>query len=182
MKQTAKPVGQVVIGFYFIPLVVLVLFSLSGKSKMGFLAASVAVSMGATALFLLLQSWQQEWTKKLKQAIVPPPKVVQAAPQIDHEAMQKKIDEAMHEQATKFESLLHKSEAILLEKEAELKKIVSERHEAKEALGQAREMLLERTLHAKIQDELVQKLEKEVQNLQFELKTVLKSALSQPRT
>ena len=174
MKQTSKPVGQVVIGFYFIPLVVLILFSLSGKSKMGFLAASVAVSMGATALFLLLQSWQQEWTKKLKQLAVPPPKVVQAAPQIDHEAMQKKIDEAANEQAARFEALLHKGEAILLQKEAECQKVTGELHQSKEAQVAAQEALLERTLHAKMQDETISKLQKEIANLQFDLKTVLK--------
>lgn len=173
MKETAKPVGQIVIGFYFIPLVVLVLFSLSGKSKAGFLAASVAVSMGATALFLLLQSWQQEWGKKLRLAQAPQ-KVVQQLPQVDHEAMQKKIDEASVEQAARFEQLLEKGEEAFRQKEADLRAMREELQEVRQALEAAQAGLLERTLHAKIQEEKAELLQKEIASLQFELKTVLK--------
>ncbi|HXF29582.1 MAG TPA: hypothetical protein VN457_07000 [Chlamydiales bacterium] len=173
----AKPIGQVVIAFYFLPTLVMLMFCsadghMSQRSKIGFLTSTAAISLSATALFLIIKKWQEDGKDdcrillKSKDAAY---KSSQSTAIPDQAALKAKEEEIAKLNA-ELSAVAEKYKKEQESKECMIKAIT----EAEEALQESQNGALERQLHAKMLQETIDTLKTQLANLQFELKTLLK--------
>lgn len=200
-KIRTKPIAQLVFGCYFFPLILSFLFENAShdRGKVTFALSVSAVSLSAIVLFLTVKKWEQEWRFLIFQKKNNAEEQTQGrASSAEIEAKERVIKEKddtifrlkEENEALKHEKLsLFKENELFTEEKRSFAKEKDELVQAKEneklqatALLQAKEeefqkmkeTLLERELQSRIQEENIAKLNEEIANLKFEMRTILK--------
>jgi hypothetical protein len=185
-RKKTKPVGQLLIACYLLPLVCALVFGgaiQNEKQKMGFLFSISAVSICSLVLYLTIKNWEHEWRLQAAQKREELPQklpVVPAAPQVDGELIKQKDE--MIERLQRDCELLVDEKKKMAQEQAETRLLLEkELKHSQEALEAMQNEVLERTLHAQMQQKQLEANEQqmaglrtEITNLNFELKTVLK--------
>jgi hypothetical protein len=193
-----KPFALVVIALYFFPQLLALLFISAGRPQGMVIALSVsAISFFSIIFFMKLKKWEDEY----KRAIFFATSEAVQSPQQDSVSLQELV--LLREEKQKCESeklLLSKQidemrivcEQEVQDKKKRIEKQTEEMKRAEESLllslktcqdelcKKEEELialkaeLLEASLQKKIYEEKIEVLEKEVHNLKFEIKTILK--------
>lgn len=200
-KIRTKPIAQLVFGCYFFPLILSFLFENAShdRGKVTFALSVSAVSLTAIVLFLTVKKWEQEWRFLIFQKKNDAEEHTQgrasfAEIEAKERLIKEKDDTIFHlneeNETLKHEKLsLFKENELFTEEKLSLAKEKDELVQTKEneklqatALLQAKEeeiqktnaALLEQQLQSKIQEESIAKLNEEIVNLKFEMRTILK--------
>lgn len=191
-KSHTKPIGQLLIACYFFPLLLVLVFgsassAASERGKIGFALSTATVSLSALVLYLTLKKWEDEWKIKFRahQKIEDTPKqIVQPAiPQVNNneEALKEKEREHAKEKGLLVSecSMLKAEKKELVEAQERLVSSLKEEIQIKDAaLIKAQSDLVERVVEGQMKEQIKEQqiamLATEVENLKFEIKTLLK--------
>ena len=179
--MSQKPIAQLLFTCYFFPLILsLLCLALWGTEPNSALLSVVFTSFGCIILFFKIKQWEGAWHeryKALKRTPTPAPIQETSSDSAKEEAfeealkqkeeevanLQNEIGQQKHEQLFFLRELKEKQDAFeaeLLNKNAEIQKATDE--------------LLEVKLALMTKETRIEALQAEVENLQFELKTLLK--------
>ncbi len=155
-----KPIAEMVIACYFIPLFASLFFMSEGIHRFGLiLAAIVAVSVGALILFFFWRKWEQEWHAQYKALATnaPQPAPFNETERQAHVArLQKELQEDLATARESSENYKRK-----------LEELTALAHEAQEKCTHTAHKLAEAEAH-------LEQKNIEINNLKFDIRTLLK--------
>jgi hypothetical protein len=183
-KQEAKPIWRLLVVCYFLPLAIAFLLGSDPNSKpnMGFVLAIAAVALLSLVLFLKLRQWEYGWRRKAAQAQGEKTQSTHSAvSKVDHERYVdelKQKEEHIFRVTAEHRTLQHEKEELLQTHQATLQALQNEMETHKttlqETIQRLQAELLDKQLHAQMQESVIAGLRTDISNLNFELRTLLK--------
>jgi len=180
-RKKIKPLGQLLIACYLLPLVCSLVFggAHNEKQKMGFFLSISTASICSLVLYLTIKNWEHEWRQQAVQKKEELP-AMPVAPQVDMELVKQK-EEIIEQLKQEHQVLIGEKEKALQTHLEAIDLVKNALQNREKALQTVQENLLERTLQTQMQqrqleanDLQIAALQTDITNLHFELKTLLK--------
>ena len=183
-KQETRPIWRLLVVCYFLPLTIALLLGSNDNSSpnMAFVLAIAVVALLALVLFLKLRQWEYSLRRKAAQLQGEPVQPVQSG--LTKVEQDRYLEELKQKEEHIFGLIAenrasqNEREALLEIHEAVLQELRQERqlHEEhlQQMIHQLQTDLLEKQLHVQMQENLITGLRVDINNLNFELKTLLK--------